>query len=49
VDLPVDALTLVSAQAIAMEAQIALATPNELLFSVKRLFINFTQVLTSHA
>jgi hypothetical protein len=35
-----------SLHAIAMEAQIALTTPNELLFSVKRLFANFTQVLT---
>jgi hypothetical protein len=38
-----------SLQAITMEAQIALATPNELLFSVKRLFTNFTHVLTGHA
>jgi hypothetical protein len=38
-----------SLQAIAMEAQITLATPNELLFSIKRLFANFTQVLTGHA
>jgi hypothetical protein len=38
-----------SLQAITMEAQITLATPNELLFSVKRLFANFTQVFTGHA
>jgi hypothetical protein len=38
-----------SLQAIAMGAQIALATPNKFLFSVKRLFANFAQVLTGHA
>jgi hypothetical protein len=52
VDLPVDTHTgfrHTSLHAIAMEAEIALATPNKSLFSVERLFANFTQVPTGHA
>jgi hypothetical protein len=38
-----------SLQATAIEVEIALVTPNGLLFSVNRLFANFTQILTGHA